>query len=84
MGREELGTVKAAGGGASRDHSDSLKRVVVVGGGYAGLFAARRASGGIRRGGVEVTLVDPAPEWVERTRMHQVAAGDASVRRGTR
>lgn len=73
--------VKVAGGGASRDHSDSLKRVVVVGGGYAGLFAARRASGGARRGGVEVTLVDPAPEWVERTRMHQVAAGDVSVKR---
>lgn len=52
-----------------------------MGGGYAGLFAARRATRGTRNGGVEVTLVDPAPEWVERTRLHQVAAGDASVRR---
>lgn len=53
----------------------------MVGGGYAGLFAGRRASRGARRGRVEVTLIDPAPEWVERTRLHQVAAGDASVRR---
>lgn len=52
-----------------------------MGGGYAGLFAARRASRGARRARVEVTLIDPAPEWVERTRMHQVAAGDASVKR---
>jgi NADH dehydrogenase FAD-containing subunit len=28
-----------------------------------------------------VTVVDPASEWVERTRLHQVAAGDASVKR---
>ena len=68
-------------GGFSGDPSDGPERVVVVGGGYAGLFAARRASRGSRHGGVEVTLVDPAPEWVERTRLHQVAAGDGSVRR---
>jgi NADH:ubiquinone reductase (H+-translocating) len=28
-----------------------------------------------------VTVVEPAPEWVERTRLHQVAAGDAAVKR---
>lgn len=87
MGREEPGTIKASagapGGGASGDRSDRPKQVVIVGGGYAGLFAARRASGGTRRGGVEVTVVDPAPEWVERTRLHQVAAGDTSVKRWT-
>ena len=32
-----------------------------------------------RRG--RVTVVDPAPEWVERMRLHQVAAADASVKR---
>ncbi|CAA9460705.1 MAG: NADH dehydrogenase [uncultured Rubrobacteraceae bacterium] len=82
MNREETGTLKtsasAVGGGGS---DDGPERVVIVGGGYAGLFAARRASRGSRRGGVEVTVVDPAPEWVERTRLHQVAAGDASVKR---
>ena len=77
MNVEEAGTVRASAGVSG----DGPERVVVVGGGYAGLFAARRASGGIRRGRVEVTLVDPAPEWVERTRLHQVAAGNGSVRR---
>lgn len=84
MGREEAGTGRTsagASGGSSGYPGDRPKRVVVVGGGYAGLFAARRASRETRRGGVEVTLVDPAPEWVERTRLHQVAAGDGSVRR---
>lgn len=52
-------------------------RVAIIGAGYAGLFAARR----IRAGGddIEVTLVDPATAWTERTRLHQVAAGDSSV-----
>ncbi len=87
MGGEEAiagrSSAGAPGGGLGDpgDGPDRPRRVVIVGGGYAGLFAARRASRGSRRGRVEVTLVDPAPAWVERTRMHQVAAGDASVKR---
>lgn len=86
MNRDKTGTVETSTiiskeGGLSDDPGDGPKRVVIVGGGYAGLFAARRASRGARRGRVEVTLVDPAPEWVERTRMHQIAVGDASVKR---
>lgn len=52
--------------------------VVVVGGGYAGVTAANRMSG---RRDVAVTLVDPHPAFVERIRLHQLAArtGDASV-----
>ena len=80
MNREDT---ERSGAGAMRGggSGDGPERVVVVGGGYAGLFAVRRASRGSRRGRVEVTFVDPAPEWVERTRLHQVAAGDASVKR---
>ena len=48
MNHEETGTgISGAGameGGFSGDPSDGPERVVVVGGGYAGLFAARRAS----------------------------------------
>ncbi|MFV2196363.1 NAD(P)/FAD-dependent oxidoreductase [Nocardiopsis sp. LOL_012] len=48
-------------------------RTLVLGAGYAGLTAARRAA---RRGtGTRVTLVNAAPDFVERVRLHQVAAG---------
>ncbi|WP_372662370.1 NAD(P)/FAD-dependent oxidoreductase [Amycolatopsis kentuckyensis] len=52
--------------------------VVVIGGGYAGVMAANRLT---RRAGVAVTLVNPRPHFVERIRLHQLAAGsgDAAV-----
>lgn len=48
--------------------------VVVVGGGYAGLAAAKR----LRRGskGPRVTVVNPRAEFVERIRLHQLVAGN--------
>lgn len=55
-------------------------RVVVVGGGYAGVMAANRLLAG-RAGrsavpvAVDVVLVDPAPRFTERIRLHAVAAG---------
>lgn len=45
-------------------------RVLVLGGGYAGTLAANRLSGH-----ADVTLVNPRPEFVERIRLHQLAAG---------
>ncbi|GAQ54594.1 NAD(P)/FAD-dependent oxidoreductase [Streptomyces acidiscabies] len=55
--------------------------VVVVGGGYAGVMAANRL---MKRGDVAVTLVNPRPEFVQRIRLHQLAAGthDAVVEYG--
>lgn len=50
-------------------------RVVVLGAGYTGLTAARRAARRLRRLPVTVTLVAPDDAFVERIRMHQVAAG---------
>ncbi len=47
-------------------------RVVVIGGGYAGVIAANRLR---QRPAVAVTLVNPRPEFVERIRLHQLAAG---------
>jgi NADH:ubiquinone reductase (H+-translocating) len=53
--------------------------IVVVGGGYAGLFAAhraRRAAARARRADVRIIVVDVDDAWQERTRWHQVAAGE--------
>jgi NADH dehydrogenase len=53
-------------------------RVVVLGGGYAGTYAANHLQ---LRDDVDVTLVNARPEFVERIRLHQLVAGtrDATV-----
>lgn len=51
--------------------SNPRPRVVVLGGGFAGTLAAGRLS---RR--AAVTLVNPRPHFVQRTRLHQLAAGN--------
>ena len=47
-------------------------RVVVIGGGYAGVMAANRLT---QRDDVAVTLVNPRPQFVERVRLHQLVGG---------
>lgn len=49
--------------------------IVVLGAGYAGLMAAKRAARQLRRTGARVTLVNAADRFVERIRLHQLAAG---------
>jgi NADH:ubiquinone reductase (H+-translocating) len=49
-------------------------RVLVVGGGFAGGLAAVRLAGRTR-GRVDVTVVNPRADFVNRVRMHQVAVG---------
>lgn len=46
-------------------------RVVVIGGGYAGVMAANR----LCKGTTDVTLVNPRAKFVERIRLHQLAIG---------
>lgn len=46
-------------------------RVVVIGGGYAGTVAANRMS---RK--AAVTVINPRPHFVQRTRLHQFAVGN--------
>jgi len=53
------------------EHSTRSK-VVVIGGGYAGTVAANRLR---MRGGVDITLVNPRPRFVDRVRLHQFVAG---------
>jgi len=48
--------------------------VVVIGAGYAGLLFTTRLAGKIRAGDAHITLVNNAPTFTERLRMHQFAA----------
>ncbi|WP_433592037.1 NAD(P)/FAD-dependent oxidoreductase [Nocardia sp. CA-145437] len=52
-------------------------RIVVLGAGYAGLAAAREA---IKAKGAHVTVIDLHTEFVDRVRLHQVAAGQDVAR----
>ncbi|CAM3077932.1 NAD(P)/FAD-dependent oxidoreductase [Skermania piniformis] len=47
-------------------------QVVVLGGGYAGVMAANRLR---RDADLDITLVNPRPQFVERIRLHQQVAG---------
>ncbi|MGV9881012.1 NAD(P)/FAD-dependent oxidoreductase [Streptomyces sp. NPDC003006] len=50
-------------------------RLVVVGAGYAGLLAAKRLARQLRRSDVTITLVNASDRFIERVRLHQLAAG---------
>jgi len=50
-------------------------RIVVLGAGYAGLGAAKRIARRLHRDETTVTLVNVTSQFVERIRLHQVAAG---------
>ncbi|WP_433578365.1 FAD-dependent oxidoreductase [Nocardia brasiliensis] len=52
--------------------SSKQAKVVVLGGGYAGVAAATR----LARANTAVTLVNPRAEFVERIRLHQYVAGN--------
>lgn len=50
-------------------------RIVVIGAGYTGAVAAGRLAKRLHREDVTITLVNPEPDFVERVRLHQLAAG---------
>jgi NADH:ubiquinone reductase (H+-translocating) len=49
--------------------TENNARVVMIGGGYAGVMAANR----LCNGAADVTLVNPRATFVERIRLHQLA-----------
>lgn len=55
-----------------RNPTGAKTHVVVIGGGYAGTMAANHLR---LRADVDITLVNPRPQFVERIRLHQLAAG---------
>ncbi|MGW1539189.1 NAD(P)/FAD-dependent oxidoreductase [Streptomyces sp. NPDC002309] len=50
-------------------------RIIVLGAGYAGAVAAGRLARRLRRDDAVITLVNAEPDFVERVRMHELAAG---------
>ncbi|MFD3581908.1 NAD(P)/FAD-dependent oxidoreductase [Streptomyces sp. NPDC058683] len=50
-------------------------RIVVLGAGYSGAIAAGRLARRLHREDVALTLINAEPDFVERVRMHQLAAG---------
>ncbi|HEY1843119.1 MAG TPA: FAD-dependent oxidoreductase [Mycobacterium sp.] len=50
--------------------------VVVIGGGYAGTLAANHLR---LRADLDITMVNPRPVFVERIRLHQLAAGSGTA-----
>jgi NADH dehydrogenase len=64
--------------GTNTDQVTTAHRVVVVGAGYAGVLAANRIRASLtapEAGRVRVTMVNRTPEFIERVRLHEVAAG---------
>ncbi|MGW2302203.1 NAD(P)/FAD-dependent oxidoreductase [Streptomyces sp. NPDC001809] len=56
-------------------------RIVVLGAGYAGAYAAGNLARRLSPADTEITVVNAAPDFVERMRLHQLASGrDLSVR----
>lgn len=52
-------------------------RIVVLGAGYAGAFAAGNLARRLSPADTEITVVNAVPEFVERMRLHQLAIGQA-------
>ncbi|MFJ8255072.1 NAD(P)/FAD-dependent oxidoreductase [Streptomyces sp. NPDC094466] len=50
-------------------------RIVVLGAGYAGAFAAGNLARRLSPADTEITVVNAAPDFVERMRLHQLASG---------
>ncbi|WP_406059823.1 FAD-dependent oxidoreductase [Streptomyces sp. NBC_01077] len=50
-------------------------RIVVLGAGYTGAVTAGRLAKRLHHEDVTITLVNPEPDFVERVRLHQLAAG---------
>ena len=57
-----------------------MRRILVVGGGYAGFYTAWRLEKRLRRGEAEVTVVDPRPYMTYQPFLPEVLAGSIEAR----
>ena len=56
-------------------------RIIVLGAGYAGAYVAGNLARRLHTDDVEITVVNAEPDFVERLRLHQLAAGYEPPRR---
>lgn len=56
------------------------KKILIVGGGYAGFYTARKLNSWLRRGEAEVTVVDPLPYLTYQPFLPEVAGGSIEPR----
>jgi NADH:ubiquinone reductase (H+-translocating) len=57
-----------------------VKRILIVGGGYAGFYAAWKLEKRLRRGEAELTVVDPRPYMTYQPFLPEVMAGSIEAR----
>jgi NADH:ubiquinone reductase (H+-translocating) len=57
-----------------------MKKILIVGGGYAGFYAAWKLERKLRRGEAEVTIVDPRPYMTYQPFLPEVVAGSVEAR----
>lgn len=57
-----------------------MRKILIVGGGYAGFYTAFKLQKHLRRGEAEVTLVDPLPYMTYQPFLPEVAAGSIEPR----
>src|SRR5689334_10272872 len=71
------GTRKLSRSGSTRTRQERTMphRIVVLGAGYAGAFCAGYLARQLHSGDFEITVVNAEPDFVERLRLHQLAAG---------
>ena len=57
-----------------------MRKILIVGGGYAGFYTAKKLEKWLRRGEAEVTMVDPLPYMTYQPFLPEVAAGSIEPR----
>jgi NADH:ubiquinone reductase (H+-translocating) len=57
-----------------------VRKILIVGGGYAGLYTAKKLEKWLRRGEAQVTMVDPLPYMTYQPFLPEVAAGSIEPR----
>ncbi len=57
-----------------------MRKILIVGGGYAGLYTAKKLEKWLRRGEADVTMVDPLPYMTYQPFLPEVAAGTVEPR----